>query len=92
MTLYGVNNANMQLVRNLFPKLRIAARGSVIKVIGEDAETAQFEKTIRHPVSESFCGGESVYRQRADDKVPYGEQKENERNGCKADEGFGFGR
>ena len=45
--LYGVNNANMQLVRNLFPKLRIAARGSVIKVIGEDAETAQFEKTIR---------------------------------------------
>ncbi len=44
------------------------------------------------PVSESFCGGESVYRQRADDKVPYGEQKENERDGCKADEGFGFGR
>ena len=47
VTLYGVNNANMQLVRNLFPKLRIAARGSVIKVIGEDAETAQFEKAIR---------------------------------------------
>lgn len=47
VTLYGVNNANMQLVRNLFSKLRIAARGSVIKVIGEDAETAQFEKTIR---------------------------------------------
>ena len=47
VTLYGVNNSNMQLVRNLFPKLRIAARGSVIKVIGEDAETAQFEKTIR---------------------------------------------
>ena len=47
VTLYGVNNANMQLVRNLFPKLRIAARGSVIKVIGEDAETAQFEKTKR---------------------------------------------
>ena len=47
VTLYGVNNANMQLVRNLFPKLRIAARGSVIKVIGKDAETAQFEKTIR---------------------------------------------
>ncbi len=47
VTLYGVNNANMQLVRNLFSKLRIAARGSVRKVIGEDAETAQFEKTIR---------------------------------------------
>ena len=30
----------MQLIRNLFPKLRVAARGSVIKVIGEDGETS----------------------------------------------------
>jgi phosphate starvation-inducible PhoH-like protein len=44
---YGVNNANMHLIRNLFPKLRIAARGSVIKVIGEEAETAEFEKKIK---------------------------------------------
>ena len=46
VSFYGVNNCNMQLIRNLFPKLRMAARGSVIKVIGEDAETAEFEKTI----------------------------------------------
>ena len=39
---YGVNNANIQLIRNLFPKLRIAARGSIIKVIGDDAETSLF--------------------------------------------------
>ena len=44
---YGVNNSNMHLIRNLFPKLRIAARGSVIKVIGEDSETAEFEKKIK---------------------------------------------
>lgn len=44
---YGVNNANMQLIRNLFPKLRIAARGAVIKVIGEDSETSEFEKKIK---------------------------------------------
>lgn len=44
---YGVNNCNMQLIRNLFPKLRIAARGSVIKVIGEDSETAEFERKIK---------------------------------------------
>ena len=44
VSFYGVNNCNMQLIRNLFPKLRMAARGSVIKVIGEDAETAEFEK------------------------------------------------
>lgn len=44
---YGVNNANMHLIRNLFPKLRIAARGSVIKVIGEEGETAEFERKIK---------------------------------------------
>ncbi len=46
-TFYGVNNANISLIRNLFPKLRMAARGNVIKVIGEDGETADFEKKIR---------------------------------------------
>ena len=47
VTFYGVNNSNMQLIRNLFPKLRIAARGNVIKVIGEDSETAEFERAIK---------------------------------------------
>jgi len=47
LNFYGVNNANMQLIRNLYPKLRIAARGSVIKVIGEDSETAEFERKIK---------------------------------------------
>ena len=47
VTFYGVNNCNMQLIRNLFPKLRIAARGNVIKVIGEDNETSEFERSIK---------------------------------------------
>lgn len=47
VSFYGVNNSNMQLIRNLFPKLRVAARGSVIKVIGEDSETAEFERKIK---------------------------------------------
>lgn len=47
VTFYGVNNSNMQLIRNLFPKLRVAARGNVIKVIGEDGETAEFERAIK---------------------------------------------
>ena len=46
-TFYGVNNSNMQLIRNCFPKLRFAARGSVIKVIGEEEETAEFERKIK---------------------------------------------
>lgn len=44
---YGVNNANMQLIKNLYPKLRISARGSVIRVVGEENETADFEKKIK---------------------------------------------
>lgn len=50
---YGVNNNNMQLIRNLFPKLRIAARGQVIKVIGEEKETAEFEQAIHR--MEQYC-------------------------------------
>lgn len=46
-TFYGVNNNNINLIRNLFPKLRMAARGNVIKVIGEDGETAEFERKIK---------------------------------------------
>lgn len=46
-TFYGVNNNNINLIRNLFPKLRMAARGNVIKVIGEDSETAEFEKKVK---------------------------------------------
>ncbi len=53
VSFYGVNNANMQLLKNLFPKLRIAARGSVIKVIGDDEETAHFEEAVKK--LETYC-------------------------------------
>ena len=53
VSFYGVNNCNMQLIRNLFPKLRMAARGSVIKVIGDNEETADFEKKIKE--LEAYC-------------------------------------
>lgn len=46
-TFYGVNNANIGLIRNLFPKLRVSARGNVIKVIGEESETAEFERKVK---------------------------------------------
>ncbi len=85
VSFYGVNNCNMQLIRNLFPKLRMAARGSVIKVIGEDAETAEFEKKIKE--LEKHCGrfnklteeavlsivkGEEPRELRGDDVIIYG--------------------
>ncbi len=37
----------MQLIKNLYPKLRISARGSVIRVIGEERETSDFEAKIK---------------------------------------------
>lgn len=40
---YGVNNSNLHLIKNLYPKLRISARGSAIRVVGEDSETADFQ-------------------------------------------------
>ena len=52
-TFYGVNNNNISLIRNLFPKLRIAARGSIIKVIGDESETGEFERKIRE--LEQYC-------------------------------------
>lgn len=82
---YGVNNNNMQLIRNLFPKLRMAARGSVIKVIGDDQETEEFEKKIHE--LEKYCvkynrltedvildvvRGEEPRDQRSDSAIIYG--------------------
>ena len=40
---YGVANSNLQRICDLFPKLKIVARGSLIKAIGDDAELVRFE-------------------------------------------------
>ena len=50
---YGVNNSNMQLIKTLFPKLRIVARGNVMKVIGDEDESELFLKKIREV--EKYC-------------------------------------
>lgn len=43
---YGVNNVNMQMIKALYPKLRLVARGNVIKVMGDEEEMCAFEETI----------------------------------------------
>ncbi len=43
---FGINNSNIQLLKTLFPKLRIVARGNVIKVIGEEEELMAFGAKI----------------------------------------------
>ena len=44
---FGINNSNIQLLKNLFPKLRIVARGNAIKVIGNAEDVALFEEKVR---------------------------------------------
>ena len=85
-TFYGPNNANMSLIRNLYPKLRVSARGNVIKVLGEEGETQQFEKKIReleawaakyNKLTEEniidMVRGEAVRRPDADGVIIYGQ-------------------
>lgn len=50
---YGVNNVHIQLIKTLYPKLRIVARGNVMKVIGEEEESDLFLKKIRE--IEKYC-------------------------------------
>lgn len=46
-TFFGVNNANLRLLRALCPKLRIIGRDNVMKVMGGEEEMADFEDTFR---------------------------------------------
>ena len=50
---YGVNNANMLMLKNLHPALKIVARGDIIKVSGAEDEIDRFEQHIK--ALEQFC-------------------------------------
>lgn len=39
---YGIKDSNIELIRKLFPKLKIIVRGDMVKVIGEDEEIEIF--------------------------------------------------
>lgn len=43
---YGVNNANIQMVKALYPKLRIVARGNVLHVMGDELEMCALEENV----------------------------------------------
>lgn len=40
--LYGANDQHLTMIKNLFPKIKIIARGDFIKVIGKDEEVEYF--------------------------------------------------
>ena len=43
---YGINNAHLQMLKSLFPKLRIVARDNVIRLLGDEEEMAKVEEDI----------------------------------------------
>lgn len=44
--LYGANNTHLQIVKALYPKLRIVARDNVMRVLGDEEQMANFEENI----------------------------------------------
>ena len=53
VTFYGINNAHMQLIKTLCPKLKIVARGNIIKVLGDTEDIIHFEKVFQ--TLETYC-------------------------------------
>ena len=47
LAFYGPANQNMQMIKALFPKLRIVARGNVMKVLGDEEEMCAFEDAMQ---------------------------------------------
>ena len=50
---FGLNNFNMHLIKTLYPKLRIVARGNVVKAYGDEVELVGFEEKMQE--LESYC-------------------------------------
>lgn len=50
---YGVNNINLHLLKSLYPKLKIVARGNVLRFIGDESEIIRFEQAVLK--MENYC-------------------------------------
>ncbi len=46
VTLYGAGNAHLQMIKALYPKLRIVARDNVIRFMGDQEQMSLFERQI----------------------------------------------
>lgn len=66
LTFYGVNNLHLQMLKALYPKLRIVARGNVIKVLGDELQMCSFEENIeqlrRHCAKYNSLNEETILR------------------------------
>lgn len=46
VVLYGANSSHLQIIKALYPKLRIVARDNIIRVLGDEEQMASFEENI----------------------------------------------
>ncbi|MBO4984550.1 MAG: PhoH family protein [Bacteroides sp.] len=76
---YGVNNANMQLIKALYPKLRIVARGNIIKVLGDEEEMCAFEENIIK--LEKYCVEYNSLKEEVIIDIIKGNKPQAEKNG-----------
>ena len=61
---YGVNNSHLQLVKSLYPKLRILARDNVVKVLGDDEELQRFAESV-----DALCRHISTYNRLSEEDI-----------------------
>ena len=61
---YGIGNSHLQMIKSLYPKLRIVARDNIIKVLGDEAEIDKIEEHIekmqRHIVKYNTIAEEDI--------------------------------
>jgi phosphate starvation-inducible PhoH-like protein len=50
---YGVNNANIHLLKNLHPNLRLMARGHIVKIAGSEEEVNRLIENLKK--TERYC-------------------------------------
>ncbi|MCD8166613.1 MAG: PhoH family protein, partial [Bacteroides sp.] len=76
---YGVNNSNIQLIKSFYPKLRIIARGEVIKVLGDEEEINSFERNIQ--AIQAYCSEFNALSEEVIIDIIKGETPKSEKNG-----------
>ena len=61
---YGVGNSHLQMVKSLFPKVRIVARDNVLRILGDEEEMARLEENVesirRHIVRHNTINEEDI--------------------------------
>ena len=64
VTFYGVNNNHLHMLKSLYPKLRIMARGNVMRILGDENEMQRMEEHVekmrKHVLRYNTIGEEDI--------------------------------